>query len=99
MDDVGLKVALEVGEVWSLPAAEELVLEVAEDLFGRRVVQAAALLVGHTWKDIAMSMTPQACLEAGTEYPRHKPFVDFDAGKHSLAFCSFGHAVPTMAYN
>ena len=44
-------------------------------------------------------MTPQACLEAGTEYPRHKPFVDFNVGKRSLAFCSFGHTVPTMAYN
>ncbi len=43
MDDVGLKVALEAGEVRPLPAAEEPVLEVAEDLLGRRVVQAAAL--------------------------------------------------------
>lgn len=41
-------------------------------------------------------MTPQARLEAGAEHPRHKPFVDFDVGKRSLAFCSFGHAVPTM---
>ena len=99
MGDVGLKVALEVGEVRSLPAAEELVLEVAEDLLGRRVVQAAALLAGHTWKDTAMFMTPQACLEAGAEYPRLELFVDFDVGKHSLAFCSFGYTVPTMAYN
>ena len=26
-------------------------------------------------------MTPQACLEAGTEYPRYKLFVGFDVGK------------------
>ena len=46
-----------------------------------------------------MFMTPQACLEAGAECPRLELFVDFDVGKHSLAFCSFGHAAPTMAYN
>ena len=28
-----------------------------------------------------MFMTPQACLEAGTEYPRYKLFVGFDVGK------------------
>ena len=50
MDDVGLQVALEAGEVRPLPAAEELVLEVAEDLLGRRVVQAVAL-AGHALGD------------------------------------------------
>ena len=28
-----------------------------------------------------MFMTPQACLETGTEYPRYKLFVGFDVGK------------------
>ena len=46
-----------------------------------------------------MFMTPQTCREAGAEYPRYKFFVSFDVGKHSLAFCSFGHAAPIMAYN
>ena len=60
MDDVGLKVALEVGEVRSLPAAEELVLEVAEDLLGRRVVQAVAL-AGHALQDAGLPEPGATC--------------------------------------
>ena len=41
----------------------------------------AGCVCGRAWKDTAMFRTPQACLEAGTEYPRYKLFVGFDVGK------------------
>ena len=43
MDDVGVQFAFELFVRVELPASVELVLQVAEDLLGRRVVQAVAL--------------------------------------------------------
>ena len=43
MDDVGVQLAFELFVRVELSAAVELVLQVAEDLLGRRVVQAVAL--------------------------------------------------------
>ena len=60
MDDVGLKVVLEAGEVRPLPAAEELVLEVAEDLLGGGVVQAVAL-AGNALRDAGLPEPGATC--------------------------------------